>query len=708
MKYRPLQPCIFIAALLLVLSGCGGDDGNPPADNGGAPDDNGNPPVSFEFDANKELEGWLFVENKGYYYDLSTGLKVQIGSDDATKYHITPAQDGSAYVVTIEDASFGEGLSSDWYGVAIRDMTTGLLQDYFEVSETIYGGARLSYDKQYVAAIWRNERGGERYNQEKLTIFDREGNVLGRSSQSNIGSFDWLPDGRIVYTDGKEIYLTPGGGFAQGNSIADLSAIPGSIWNIKASPDGSLFAFEKVTKASGWMVSVEYRDATSWLINSDGSNPRLFATSRPNVNDQPSTVNPLWTPDGKSLLITEGFFAGVAIEQGDLDDIYDDVFVPATPAGLTYKVPLEYEGIKLPPEGKQEGIRAVFALDGSLSRPEPYWELISRDFSLIPPYSLPAEKRGGLPVSDQLNSGLGGKLYYLGENEAGRGSAIKVLDIASGEEMDQCVYNTLVRGFFGSRNVDYFSDNLGVSKDATLFSVSHYEDSDDETIKIYDRDCQLLQTLQMGGMRWRDISNARFSPANPDIIVFSARDYNDDKKRKIVIYNWKTSKRLTYFELQRDDIATHSWLSNGSLLMLGSDKKIYLSSFDGEEWKEPELIFELPDRPYSMKLSPDGGRVVFRMGRQIWSCNIDGSNLMQHTAASSAYNEHPVWSPDGRYILLQNRTGSFFSKMWIIASDAEFVRIYNHSGVTESASPLRDSGGGFIRQYESGSDWLAL
>ncbi len=703
MKHIPRQPHTFIAVLLLVLSACGGGGG----DDKNSPVDDGNPSVVSEFDANKDLQGWLFVENKGYYYDLSTGLKVQVGPDSSRKYHITPAADGSAYVVTIKDASFGDGaLAKDWYGVAIRDMATGLLQDYFEVSETIYGGTRLSYDKQYVAAIWRNERAGEDFNEEKLTVFDREGNVFDRSPQSNIGSFDWLPNGRIVYTDGEKIYLTPGDGSAHGDAIADLSAIPGSIWNIKASPDGSLFAFEKVTKASGWMVSVEYRDATSWLINSDGSNPRLFATSRPNVNGEPSTVNPLWTPDGNSLLITEGFFAGVSIDLGDLNNIYDDVFVPATPAGLTYKVPLEHEGIKLPPEGKKEGVRAVFSLDDSLNRSKPYWELISRDFSLIPPYLLPAEKRGGLPDNNDLNLALSGKLYYMGENEAGKGSAIKVLDIASGEETDQCVYNTSVSGLFASSNVDYFRDSLGVSKDTLLFSVSHYEDSDDETIKIFDRDCRLLQTLQMGSLRWRTISNVRFSPANSDIIAFSARDYNDEKKRKVVIYNWKTGKRITYFSLRRGDLATPSWLADGSLLIPGSNKKVYLSSFDGKEWKIPEPIFELPDQAYSMQPSPDGGKVVFRMARQIWSCNIDGSSLKQHTIASSAYNDYPIWSPDGRYILLQNRTGDFFGTMWIIASDAEFVRIYDHSGVTRSASVLRDNSRGSIRHYESGSDWL--
>ena len=261
-------------------------------------------------------------------------------------------------------------------------------------------------------------------------------------------------------------------------------------------------------------------------------------------------------------------------------------------------------------------------------------------------------------------------------------------------------------GFSGSTN-DYFHDDLGVSKDGSLFSISHYEDSDDETIKIFDRNCRLLQTLQMGSLRWRLISNVRFSPENTDIIAFSAEDFNDDDKRKVMVYNWKKSEWITLFELRQGDLLTPSWLADGGLLMPGSNNKVYLSGFDGDEWQAAKTIFELPEQPYAMRPSSDGSKVVFRMARQVWSCNIDGSNLKQHTAAASAYNDYPVWSPDGRYILLQNRTGSFFGDMWVIAADAEFVRIYKHSGITKSASVLRDSSRGSIRQYEGGSVWLA-
>jgi Tol biopolymer transport system component len=55
------------------------------------------------------------------------------------------------------------------------------------------------------------------------------------------------------------------------------------------------------------------------------------------------------------------------------------------------------------------------------------------------------------------------------------------------------------------------------------------------------------------------------------------------------------------------------------------------------------------------EFSPDGTKIVFVSNRsgsdEIYTCNADGSNLLQLTSLGAARTpEHPRWSPDGRKI----------------------------------------------------------
>ena len=50
--------------------------------------------------------------------------------------------------------------------------------------------------------------------------------------------------------------------------------------------------------------------------------------------------------------------------------------------------------------------------------------------------------------------------------------------------------------------------------------------------------------------------------------------------------------------------------------------------------------------------SPDGQRIAFQRGRDIWTMNVDGTELRRLTASSSS-SEVPAWSPDGQRIAFQ-------------------------------------------------------
>jgi TolB protein len=55
--------------------------------------------------------------------------------------------------------------------------------------------------------------------------------------------------------------------------------------------------------------------------------------------------------------------------------------------------------------------------------------------------------------------------------------------------------------------------------------------------------------------------------------------------------------------------------------------------------------------------SPDGRKIVFERGRDLYVMNTDGSGLRRLTR-DTAYDERPVWSPDGRKIAFDRNNGN--------------------------------------------------
>jgi Tol biopolymer transport system component len=54
--------------------------------------------------------------------------------------------------------------------------------------------------------------------------------------------------------------------------------------------------------------------------------------------------------------------------------------------------------------------------------------------------------------------------------------------------------------------------------------------------------------------------------------------------------------------------------------------------------------------PDSPQWSPDGSKIAFQGGGQIWVVNADGTNAVQLTSGSGYSNRAPAWSPDGTKI----------------------------------------------------------
>jgi dipeptidyl aminopeptidase/acylaminoacyl peptidase len=74
--------------------------------------------------------------------------------------------------------------------------------------------------------------------------------------------------------------------------------------------------------------------------------------------------------------------------------------------------------------------------------------------------------------------------------------------------------------------------------------------------------------------------------------------------------------------------------------------QIYLIAINGGE---PRQLTSGSTSAFSPRWSPDGKRIAFGLGGQIWSMDAEGGNLKQLTSLSTGAGD-PVWSPDGNLI----------------------------------------------------------
>src|SRR2546430_6362708 len=181
----------------------------------------------------------------------------------------------------------------------------------------------------------------------------------------------------------------------------------------------------------------------------------------------------------------------------------------------------------------------------------------------------------------------------------------------------------------------------------------------------------------------REYDVPRFGPAKwlPDGTAYTTveRDAGSGGAPEIVRYDARTGARAALFSIAREDgrpgfdIDDYSWSRDGRrVLLFTNTRKVWRQNTRGDYW-----VFDLPSRTLRQlhapeasmmfaKFSPDGSRVAYVQGNNIYVQRVDDGRIVQLTSDGSAttingtsdwvYEEELNvrdgfrWSPDGATI----------------------------------------------------------
>lgn len=626
---------------------------------------------------NGVLEGLYFSGtslNEGEWLNLHTGETGEFFEYDENIPRgleaVVPAQDGTEYIeLHISDPPFGSPSST----LLIKDMRTGLVTDEFTVPGEISSLPRylkLSPDRQIIAA--RRDRYDDfNYN---LSFFTRTGELIAVFADDSVSEFDWLPDGRFGYFKAGQLHIGElrGQDSIFGRAVASVNHLDGRPLNLKASPDGSAFVFEMYTDAPIVFETNNYRDATVWRVDSSGENLDLVATMADrngSISDSPRVNNPLWSLDGKYLMMSVGVSSSSVIlwegQYSTVTDDYEPIYITdvitANSEGFMYLLPKDTRG-------------TVFLKDQS-------YPAIAYNNSGAPhPYSVSAlhiEPGARLveavaPLEEfitPVTSALSGTVTYLKDktyqDEFENKLTVMEYDAASGTE----------RVLF-QKSGDDFDDSyyFGISRDKRYFA--HWLDNsyDDKHLKVYDNAGTELASYQLlypadpvkGGKDL--VSPPHFSPQNPELLLYRFIDESDDDKLKFGVLNWVTGK---YVLLYSGDFHSVTWQENGSIVV-STGKDIHRYDLQNGQFNNPVKLFSTPNDAKNINVSIDQTKLAFTMSGHIFWSNMDGSNLTQVTAPpSTGYEYSPTWSPDGTHIMFNKDDDRY-----IISAATRNARIY--------------------------------
>jgi hypothetical protein len=317
---------LLICAVLVVITSCGGGSGG----DGDSTRDNNS--------LNKELTGSLFSQGTGdsaYVLDASSGDAHLIPNTDwssqddrypggLVSFRKRAIQNDNTYflVNAINCKKENEDALS-------RDMSCIYIQDYngnyirgFDLLYDVYE-FQMSNNYQYVA-LFRDFNPGST-DREWFEIYTIDGELIS-DRRMNSRKLRWFRDGRIMYLDGNRFVITKPYSTDGDYTMTLPESISNGGWlsDFDISNDEMQIAFTIASESTAFTSVV----AKAYIMNIDGSNIRLLADV---PEGDPKITSPSWSPDGRWILLEEGYVSG------------QDLNVPGT-SGHLYVVPAEDQG----------------------------------------------------------------------------------------------------------------------------------------------------------------------------------------------------------------------------------------------------------------------------------------------------------------------------------------------------------------------------
>lgn len=162
-----------------------------------------------------------------------------------------------------------------------------------------------------------------------------------------------------------------------------------------------------------------------------------------------------------------------------------------------------------------------------------------------------------------------------------------------------------------------------------------------------------------------------FLPDGRRVIFLSMETRRDGPGRPFDQYYHQTPTHLWLYDLDRDTLTEIATRERRAVfytpaLLVSDDRllvqvvrdqggQIFSMNLDGSDVREFTRLGE--GLPYGLSLSPDGRRVVYHLaspqGYQIWTSNVDGSDRVRVAAHPEHLYFGPSWSPDGQWLLFQ-------------------------------------------------------
>jgi hypothetical protein len=281
--YLPILP------LLLSLAGCDGGGG----DAGSL--DNPNPPGP----GNQGLTGYLYTSEvvsnlDGSRYpviiDLATGKKHRILAPFELKSMFTApfaSADGSTLVMTGTDQTCKETFRvySECFYLARLGQPLKLLSPLI-----MPAAAKVSPNGEMLVADGELDSNST----DALRLIALDGGLISNVGDHRIGTYAWLPDGRLMYVWNRTFYLTDRPYSLTATAVYTYSDTL-DINSLSSSHDGTRVAFV--------LAQRENANTRVMVMNIDGSGLRQLTDSPQDDLTDANTGYPVWSPDDKWIMV---------------------------------------------------------------------------------------------------------------------------------------------------------------------------------------------------------------------------------------------------------------------------------------------------------------------------------------------------------------------------------------------------------------------